>query len=151
MQEQHVQPLEPEGIHGEEVARDDPGGLLAQERPPRRGGPSWGRVKSVAAQRGADCGRRDLHTKPQELALDALVAPARVLSGEADDQLLHAMVQRRSPVPATRVGPGASDHASVPAQQRLRSDAEQGVAQRTRCRLADRPRRQEPRAIVPGS
>jgi hypothetical protein len=32
MQEQHVQPLEPDGLGGEEVARDDPGGLLTQER-----------------------------------------------------------------------------------------------------------------------
>jgi hypothetical protein len=33
----------------------------------------------VTAQRRADRGRRATHAKPQQLALDALVAPARVL------------------------------------------------------------------------
>jgi hypothetical protein len=35
-EEQHVQPFEPHGVDGEEVAGDDPGGLLTQKRPPRR-------------------------------------------------------------------------------------------------------------------
>jgi hypothetical protein len=51
--------------------------------------------------------------------LDALVAPARVLLGETDDQLLDVMVERRSPLSMTRVRPGARDEAAVPAQQRL--------------------------------
>jgi hypothetical protein len=42
-EEQHVQPAQPHRIDGEEVAGDDPGGLLAQERPPR----------DVAVRRGA--------------------------------------------------------------------------------------------------
>ena len=56
--------------------------------------------------------------------LDALVAPARVLPGQADDQLLHLLVQRWSPGPAVRVGPGAGDQPPVPAQQRLGLDEE---------------------------
>jgi hypothetical protein len=52
-------------------------------------------------------------------ALDALVAPVRVLPGQADDQLLQLLVQWRSPRSAVRVGPRAGDQASVPAQQRL--------------------------------
>ncbi len=44
-EEQHVQPLEPDGIDGEEVAREDPGGLLTQERPPGAVGSPWGRVE----------------------------------------------------------------------------------------------------------
>ncbi len=66
--------------------------------------------------------------KPQELALDSLVAPARVLLGEADDQLLHVLVERRSSWSATRVGPRAGDQPPVPAQQRLWGDQEAGPA-----------------------
>jgi hypothetical protein len=36
-EEQHIQPPQRHGLDGEEVARNDPGGLLAKERPPRRG------------------------------------------------------------------------------------------------------------------
>ena len=37
--------------------------------------------------------------EPEQFALDALVAPARVLPGQADDQLLQLLVERRSPGP----------------------------------------------------
>jgi hypothetical protein len=43
-EEQHVQPPQPDRVDGEAVARDDPGGLLAQERPPARGRAARGRV-----------------------------------------------------------------------------------------------------------
>jgi hypothetical protein len=66
----------------------DAGGLLAQELPPGGGRASRCRAKPVTAQRGPDRGGRDAHAKPQEFALEAVVAPARVLGGEADDQLL---------------------------------------------------------------
>ncbi len=86
------------------------------------------RVKPVAAQRGADRGRRDLHAKPLQLALDPLVAPAGVLPGQADDQLLHLLVQWRPAGLAVWVGPGAGDQPTVPAQQRLGLDQEAGPA-----------------------
>jgi len=44
-EEQHVQPAQPHRIDGEEVTGDDPGGLLAQEHPPRRGRGSRCRVQ----------------------------------------------------------------------------------------------------------
>jgi hypothetical protein len=47
-EEQHVQPPYPDGVDGEEVAGDDPGGLLAQDHPPGRGGPPRRRVQAVA-------------------------------------------------------------------------------------------------------
>jgi hypothetical protein len=59
----------------------------------------------VAAQRGADRSRRDSYTNSLELALDALVAPARVLLGETDDRLLDLVVKRWSPLSMMRVGP----------------------------------------------
>ena len=67
-EEQHVQPLESDGVDGEEVARDDSGGLLAQECPPGGGRPPWRGVQPVAAQRGADHRRREAHAKAEQLA-----------------------------------------------------------------------------------
>jgi hypothetical protein len=75
-EEQDVQAPQPDGVDREEVARRDPGRLLTQERLPRATRPPWRWVQSMAAQRGADRGRRDTHAEPEELALDALVASA---------------------------------------------------------------------------
>jgi len=72
-------------------------------------------VKQVAGR-----GRRAAHTEPQQLTLDALVAPARVLRGQPDDQLLHLRVQRRPTGLKVWVGPAAGDQAPMPAQQRSR-------------------------------
>jgi hypothetical protein len=87
-----------------QVAGDDPSGLLAQEPPPGGGRASRRRAQPLAAQRGPDRGGGDAHAKPQEFALEALVAPARVLVGQTDDQLLDLVVQRRSSMAAMRVG-----------------------------------------------
>jgi hypothetical protein len=76
----------------------------------------------MTAQRFADRGRRDLHAKVEQFALDPLVAPAGILRGKADDQLLDLRVERGAPASAMRVGPGAGDQAAVPAQQGLRLD-----------------------------
>ena len=78
----------------------------------------------MTAQRGADRGCRDRHAEPEQLALDALVAPPRVLPGQADDQLLQHLIKRWSSRPAVRVGPRPGDQPPVPAQQRLRPDEE---------------------------
>jgi hypothetical protein len=122
--EQHIQPPQPDRVDGKEVAREDAGRLLAQERPPGPGHPPWRWIHPMTTQGGADRGCRDAHTKPEQLALDALVAPARVLPGQADDQLLQFLVEWRSPCSAVRVGPGAGDQPPVPAQQRLWPDEE---------------------------
>jgi hypothetical protein len=55
MQEQHLQPSQPDRVEGEAVAGEDAGGLLAQERPPSAGRSPWCRVQSVAAQRRSGC------------------------------------------------------------------------------------------------
>jgi hypothetical protein len=52
-EEQHIQPPQADGIDREEVAGEDAGCLLAQERPPGRGCRSWRRVQSMTAQRRA--------------------------------------------------------------------------------------------------
>ena len=85
-----------------------------------------GQARGGDASYGSRC--RHPNAEVQQLSLDALVAPARVLGGQADDQLLHVFVQRWSPVSTTWVGPGAGDHSSMPSQQRLRGDDEAGPA-----------------------
>jgi hypothetical protein len=71
-----------------QVAGQDRRGLLAQERPPRCARPSRRGIKPVAAQGGGDGGGRDLDAQPEQLAVDALVAPARIVLCEADHQCL---------------------------------------------------------------
>jgi hypothetical protein len=111
----------------QQVAGDDPGSVLAQERPPGAVGTPRRRVEPVAPQRGPDRGCGGLHAKMEQLALDAPVAPARVLRRQPDGQLLHVRGQWR-PASLVRVGPGAGDQASVPAQQRVGRDEEAGPA-----------------------
>jgi hypothetical protein len=78
----------------------------------------------MTAEGGADRGRRDPYSEAQLFSLDALVAPAGILLGKADDQLLDVLVERGSPCAAIWVGPGARDEAAVPAQRRLGLDQE---------------------------
>ena len=96
-----------------------PGGLLAQERSPARlGAPRHG-FNAVGAQNPADRAGRHPDAEAQQLAVEALVAPPRVLATKPDDQLLHLTGDRRSALGCDRVGPASGHHAPVPAQQRL--------------------------------
>jgi len=149
-EEQHVEPPQPHRFHGEEVARDDPGSLLAQERPPGAVGSPWCRVEPVAAKRRTDRGGRDPHAEAEELAVDALVAPPGILVGEADDQLLDVAVQEWPAGLAVRVGPGTGDQSSVPAQQGLGRDEEARPAG-SRKHAADRGQQGPVGALEPGS
>jgi hypothetical protein len=81
--------------------------------PPRRGG------KAVGAQNPADRAGRHPPTEPQQLAVDPLVAPPRILVGKPHDQPLHLVGDRRPSLVGGRVGPASGHHAPVPAQQRL--------------------------------
>jgi DDE domain len=92
-----------------------------------RGMPSWRSPPSTSSRRPllGWPSRTTLRLAggPEQLALDALVAPARVLPGQADDQLLHLLTDGRSPR-STRASPHTRDAAPVPAQQRLWPDEE---------------------------
>jgi hypothetical protein len=98
-EEQHLQPPQPDGVDREEVAGEDAGRLAGAGTPARSWSSAAGGIEPMATQRGADRGCRDRYAEPEQLALDALVAPARVLPGQADDQLLQLLVQWRRPVP----------------------------------------------------
>jgi hypothetical protein len=62
-EEQHIQPLQEHGVHGEEVTGHDAGCLPAQERPPRGGGRSRRRLETVRAQDSGDGACRNLVAK----------------------------------------------------------------------------------------
>ena len=87
-------------------------------------GPPRYRVESVAAQRGPDRGGGDLYAELEQLALDSLVAPARILCRQLDDQLLQVRGQWRPAGLAVGVGLRAGDQPPVPAQQRVGLDEE---------------------------
>ena len=106
-------------VDGEEVARHDPGGLLAQERPPARRDTPRRRVKTVSTQHSPDRAGRHPNAKAQQFAVDPLVAPAWVLASKPDDELLEVVRERGPSHMGARVPPAPADQAPVPAQQRL--------------------------------
>jgi hypothetical protein len=75
--------------------------------------------EAVGAQHPPDRAGRHATAKAQQLAVDALVAPSRVLAGKPDDELLDVVRERRPSHAGARVGPAPANHAPVPAQQRL--------------------------------
>src|SRR5674536_178675 len=72
-EEQYVERSEPDGLHGEEVAGQDAGGLVDQELPPRGSlSPRRGR-EAVAMQQRADGRRRDRDAELAQLTLNCLL------------------------------------------------------------------------------
>jgi hypothetical protein len=64
------------------------------------------------------------HPELLQLALDAPVAPARVLLGQPQDQPDHLVGERRAPASRRGVCPLARHQPTVPAQDRVRGDKE---------------------------
>ena len=84
---QHVQRPQHHRIDGEEVAGQDRAGMGGQEL-----GPGWPvstrcRRHAMATTDAADRLRRDLEAELEQFALDAPIAPARILSSQAQYQL----------------------------------------------------------------
>jgi len=75
---QHVQGLQPDGLHGEEVARQDPGRLVVEELTPR-GTPPRGRTESGTAKHRGYRGCRDPDPELEKLSPYSYVAPPWVL------------------------------------------------------------------------
>ena len=73
-------------------------------------------LEELAHRRG-----RDRNAQPAQLADDALVAPARILAGQAQHQLSDLAADRR-PTDATGIGPAAAHQPPMPAKQRRRCD-----------------------------
>jgi hypothetical protein len=110
---QHVQTPEQHRVDVEEVAGQDPLGLRGQELPPAQARAAWRRVDARPLEQQPHGAWRELVTKPCQFAMDAPVAPGRVLSRDPQDQLPQLRRYRRSPSRATGFRPVAPDQVAV--------------------------------------
>src|SRR5919198_6483000 len=78
-EEEHVQPSQPERLDREEVTLHNPSRLLAFELPPAHARASRCGLDAVAIEHVPDAARRQRDPEPDQLAMDPLVPPARVL------------------------------------------------------------------------
>jgi hypothetical protein len=78
-EEEYVQASQPERLDREEVTLHDPGRLLAQERPSAHARACCCGLDAVAVEQVPDAARGQRDPEPDQLAVDPLVSPARVL------------------------------------------------------------------------
>jgi len=102
-----VERLQPDALHGEEVARDHPGRLLVKELSPRRAAPG-GRTETGTAKDHGYSGRRDLHPALQEFPTNPHVAPPGGRCGLVHFLLANCRCHRSSVSGRTRNAPHAS-------------------------------------------
>jgi hypothetical protein len=123
--EEHVELLQGDGVHGEEVRGQDAIGLGTQELRPGRPLPRNG-SESIAAQDPPDRGSRDPDPQLAQLSLDAHAAPPAVLPTEANDEL-HEFVAKRRPARSSLCSPPSpfpSGQFPVPTQEGVGGDEE---------------------------
>lgn len=85
---QDLESPEQDRVVGEEVAGHDRSGMRLQELGPSGSLAARSWRHPVTAQNTADCGRLNPVAELEQLALDAAIAPARVLTTEAEDESL---------------------------------------------------------------
>jgi len=138
---QHGDATQQEGIHREEVARDDPLGLRSQELSPRRSRSAWRRVNISGAQDLPHRRRGNLITETGQLTLDATVPTGHSPWPDARSASWSPppRVYGRS-VPIVVV-PLARHQSTVPGQHRCRGDGEDlgSAATRHQPRQTGRP------------
>ena len=122
-EEEHIQSLEPDGLHGEEVDREHRAGVCAYELPPRHPPASASRPEPCFSQHLAN--RRPGHgdTESFHLADDPLISPSRIVSGETHNQLAHVASNPWSSS-ATSVCPSPGHEPPMPTEQRRWRDHE---------------------------
>src|SRR6266536_1560485 len=126
-EEEHVEPLQPDGFDGEEVDRDHALGLRSQELAPTEARALAGRSEASLAKQVAHRRRRYRDAEPAELTGDPLVAPAPVLPGEPKNQVPDLAADRRAADP-TGIPPALRDQPTVPSKERRRSDDKRAPA-----------------------
>lgn len=112
-----------------------PLGLCLQELAPRRTRPPRCRIEARALEDVAHRAWRHTDTSPGEFAADPLIAPRRVLAGQAQDRSTNVLPGGWAAWTFPGVGPLAGNQVAVPAQQRRWRHEEN----------APRPARQQPR------
>src|SRR6266540_2219005 len=80
------------------------------------------RVDAVAAEDVPDGARREREAEPGQFAVDALVAPARILGRQPQHELARLRDHRWSAGRSRRKAPASAHKLAMPAQQRRRLD-----------------------------
>ncbi len=121
-----------------------PTAVSFQERPPGLPGPLWRGVDARVLEDPPDCRGRELVPEAGQLAVDATVAPARIVAGHLQHQRAHRLPSPGPPWRAAREGPAPPDKVRVPAQHGPRRGnqlelAEPGTGQQPGQRGQHRP------------
>src|SRR5918996_3959365 len=143
-EEEHVQPLEPDGLHREKVDGDHRVGVCAYEVTPRHPTALAGRPDPRASQHLANRRRRDGDAEPLQLADDPLISPPWILSRETHDEVADFASNARS-ASAASVRPSPGHEPPMPAEQRRWRDDE-----RPPLRTRQEPARRGPKHTVDG-
>jgi hypothetical protein len=123
-EEQHVERLQPDGLHSEEVGGQRSLGLRPQELRPRRTRAARRRAEASGLQDPSDRGGANVDPELAELTLDPWIPPPGVLPSHPNDEFADLGVDGWPPGSAVGVGPLPPNQFPVPAEQRLRRDQE---------------------------
>jgi hypothetical protein len=133
--EQHIELVETERVHDEEVGGQDALGLGGEELLPGRStARSWS--ETVASKDPADRARGDADPKPAKLALDATTSPAAVLPTEADDEIDNVIAERGT----SRTSQGSPSLPLATESSRCQRSRVSGVTRKQRQRHLGRSR-----------
>jgi hypothetical protein len=127
-EEEHIQAPEPEGLDGEEVARDDRRGVGRQELAPAELGASAGRRDAALPEDLGDRRRRHSLTDTCQLADDPLISPARVLTCKTQNQVTDLLRDSGPTRCPSGVRPPSPYKLAMPAKQRVRANEERRPA-----------------------
>jgi hypothetical protein len=116
-EEQHGQAAQEHSMDVEEVRGEDRRGLPGQERLPGQAGPSGRGVDARVFEDLPYGRRRDDIAEAGQLAVDAPIAPGRVIARHLQRQSTQRLRRAGPPDSAARVRPAPPDQISVPAQQ----------------------------------
>jgi hypothetical protein len=115
--QQDVEAAEEDGVDVGEVDREDRVGLRGEELSPGRAGASWSGVDPRVLQDRPYGGGGNPVAESDQFALNASVAPVRVLVGHPQHQGAEGLWGGWTAGLSSWVGPAAGDEVGVPAQQ----------------------------------
>src|SRR5206468_7498880 len=94
-EDQDVESPQQHGVDGEEVAGQNRSGVGGEKLGPSRAIAARCRRQAMATKDAADGSGRDSMSELEQLALDAAVAPTRVLAAQTQDQVPQLVRDRR--------------------------------------------------------
>jgi hypothetical protein len=115
---QDVEAAEEDGVDVGEVDGEDGAGLRGEELSPGRAGPQGSGLDARGLEDHPHGGGGEMVAESDQLAVDAAVAPGRVLAGHPQHQGPDRLWGGWAAWLASRAGPAAGDELGVPAQHR---------------------------------